>query len=92
MVILNDFIEWAYKLTEALYSHSNTLPTVTTLHVPMPQQTATRSTSRKVKMTVLGPNGPRTTTAGLLRIRQDRLDAERELDMQAQRMCFCYIL
>jgi len=92
MVILNDFIERAYKLTEALYSHSNTLPTVTTLHVPMPQQTATRSTSRKVKMTVLGPNSPRTTTAGLLQIRQDRLDTERELDMQAQHMCFCYIL
>ena len=26
--------------------------------------------------------------AGLLRIRQDRLDAERELDMQAQGICF----
>ena len=52
----------------------------------MPRQTATRSTSRQVKMTVLGPNGPRTTTAGLLRIRQDRLDTERELDLQAQRV------
>lgn len=34
MVILNGFIEWAYKLTEALYSRSNTLPTVTTLLRP----------------------------------------------------------
>ena len=57
----------------------------------MPRETATRSTSRKVKMTVMGPNGPRTTTAGLLRIRQDRLDKERELDMQAQGASFCYV-
>ena len=30
--------------------------------------------------------------AGLLRIRQDRLATERELDMQAQGMFFCYVL
>ena len=57
----------------------------------MPRQTVTRSTSRYVKMTVMGTNGPRTTSAGLLRIRQDRLDTEREFEMQAQRMIFCYI-
>ena len=39
-------------------------------------------------MTVMGQNGPRTTTAGLLRIRQDWLNAERELEIQAQRMSF----
>ena len=55
----------------------------------MPRQTASRSTSRQVKMTVMGLTGPRTTTAGLLRIRQDRLNAERELDMQARGMFFC---
>ena len=36
----------------------------------------------------MGSNGPRTTTAGLLRIRQDRLNAERELDMRAQGIYF----
>ena len=58
----------------------------------MPRQAPIWSTSRQVKMTVIGPNGPRTTSAGLLRIRQDRLDAERELDVQAQRMFSCYVL
>ena len=50
----------------------------------MPRQTASRSTSRQVKMTVMGP-----TMAGLLRIQQDRLNAEWELDMQARGMFFC---
>ena len=58
----------------------------------MPRQAPIRSTSRQVKMTMIGPNGPRTTSAGLLHIRQDQLDAERELDMQAQRRFFCYVL
>ena len=57
-------------------------------YLPMPRQTVPRSTSHKVKMTVMGLNGPRTTTAGLLRIRQDWLDTEQELDMQAQGIVF----
>ena len=54
----------------------------------MPHQPAVRSTSRHVKMTVIGQNGPRTTMAGLLRIRQDQLNAEQELDIVAQRAHF----
>ena len=50
----------------------------------MPHQPAVHSTSRHVKMTVIRQNGPRTTMASLLHIRQDRLNAEQELNIVAQ--------
>ena len=43
-------------------------------------------------MTVMGSNGPRMTMAGLLHIRQDWLDTEWELDMQAQGIFFSCVV
>ena len=54
----------------------------------MPRQPAVCSTSRHVKMTVIRQNSPRMTTASLLRIRQDRLNTEQELDIVAQHVHF----
>ncbi|KAG1850888.1 hypothetical protein F4604DRAFT_1686992 [Suillus subluteus] len=51
------------------------------------KQRPLRSTSKRVTMTVLRSSGLWTTSAGILRIRRDRINAERQLVEEANTQC-----